>query len=200
MPPTSLPELMQFLTENPMLIVGTLLLLTIIVYLSKEHSHIRHKTKTERNTLWVGWGLLMITLSLFSLFTTALHLVAESANLLPEGTPTGYVTLYEGNSQCQDVLYDPQSNLTAAQQKGCQQVNYGFYSFLGLLVVGVLFAIVGLAKKRQGGNEATLVSEAAPDTPETHELIDKKYCVECGKQLPRSAKHCSECGSQQPMR
>ena len=200
MPVSTLSELIKFLTENPMLVAGTLLLLTIIIYLSKEHGHIRHKTKTERSSLWLGWGLLLLTLALFSIFTTALNVVAETAKLLPEGAPTGYVTLYQGNIECKDALQNPyEYNLTGEQQKGCQQVNYGYYGFLGMLAIGALFIVTGFVKKRGKAEQEAIVSEAAAGM-ETQKLIDKKYCIECGSELPRTAKHCSECGSQQPMK
>ena len=47
---------------------------------------------------------------------------------------------------------------------------------------------------------AAAAPPAAPPPPsaESEEKPDRKFCIECGTQLPRAAKFCSSCGQKQP--
>lgn len=134
--------ILSVLFDNPLIVAGALGLATILVYLSTENWYMRHKTQELKRSIMRGWGLFLVLLALFSLFTTSWHVILENINLV-SSTPTGYVTLENANKLCG----------TDGFQR-CDIINYGYWGSVTVIAIGILLIIIGSVKIRQRIEEA----------------------------------------------
>ena len=139
-----LPDLLK----NPLILTGILMAFAVVIYFSLEYRHIIHKTKRERATILVSWGLLLLAIALISLFTTSLNMIVKSANLVPADFTQDAVTLDQADKICRNLIANPSSSENKFIQS-CSLINQIFYGAYVLLGISLLLLIFGLVKRKK---------------------------------------------------
>ncbi len=134
----------DYIIQNPLLILGIIFLLTIFIYLVVEFWQIRRKTKEQQGFILAGWGAMMIIFTVVLLFTTAVSFVGNSFS---EGKDQTY-TLYELKGYCDSgKLAELKYVLYLDDKASCRIIMPIAYVCLIFFILGPIFIVFGLIIK-----------------------------------------------------
>ncbi len=73
-----------------------------------------------------------------------------------------------------------------------QYYEYSGYS-VPLLIVGISFLVIGIAFRRYETQEV-MKTQVLPKPESGASVSPKRFCTNCGTQIPANAKYCPSCG------